>query len=131
VRFFMENTLGPSEHEKQYVDVSCPGRSGMHYVTHRSQRLQKHKICVTCPGALFMEYALGPPEREKWSVDISRPGRTGMHYDTRISHWMQKHKFGIMCLCALFVKSVPVPSEHENSASTFHARRHRNALRDP
>jgi hypothetical protein len=37
----------------------------MHYVTHRSHQMQKHKLDVTCPGVLFMETALGPAEHEK------------------------------------------------------------------
>jgi hypothetical protein len=45
------------------VDVSHPGRNGMYYVTHISQRMQK-KFDVTCPGVLFMEIATGPPEHE-------------------------------------------------------------------
>jgi hypothetical protein len=37
----------------------------MHYMTHRSCRMQKHNFGVTCPSALFMETALSPPEHEK------------------------------------------------------------------
>jgi hypothetical protein len=35
--------------------------TGMHYVTCRSNRMQKHKFDVTCPDALLMETALGLP----------------------------------------------------------------------
>jgi hypothetical protein len=37
----------------------------MHYVTHKSHRMQKHKFGVMCPGALFMENAPGQLEHEK------------------------------------------------------------------
>jgi hypothetical protein len=57
-------------------------RTEMHYVTHRSHRIKKHKYGVTCPDALFMETAPGPSEHEKYRVDVSRPGRTRMHYLT-------------------------------------------------
>jgi hypothetical protein len=102
----------------------------MHYVTHRSHRVQKHKFGVMCPGALFMETTSGPPKQEKYCVDVSRPGRTRIHYVICRSHQIQKHKFDVMCPDALFVESVPVPSEHKNSELMFRARTHRNAPRD-
>jgi hypothetical protein len=37
----------------------------MHYVTHRSHRIQKQKLGIPCPETLFMETAPGPPENEK------------------------------------------------------------------
>jgi hypothetical protein len=37
----------------------------MHYMSHSSHWMKKHKFGVMCPGALFMETALGPPEHEK------------------------------------------------------------------
>jgi hypothetical protein len=37
----------------------------MHYVSHRSHQMQKHKFGVTCPDALFKEIALGLTEHEK------------------------------------------------------------------
>jgi hypothetical protein len=37
----------------------------MPYLTHRSYRIQKHKLGVPCPDALSMETAPGPPEHEK------------------------------------------------------------------
>jgi hypothetical protein len=48
-----------------YVDISRPGRIGMHYVTRRSHRMQKYKFNVTCLGALFLDTAPGLPEHEK------------------------------------------------------------------
>jgi hypothetical protein len=33
---FMETTLGPLEHKKWCVDISCPGCTEMHYVARRS-----------------------------------------------------------------------------------------------
>jgi hypothetical protein len=30
---FMETSIVPPEHQKLCFDVSCPGRTGMHYVT--------------------------------------------------------------------------------------------------
>jgi hypothetical protein len=85
----------------------------MHYVTHRSDRMQKHKFSVTSPNALPMETAPGPHEHEKECVDVSRPGRTKIHYVTCRSHRMEKHKFSVTCPGALFVISVPVPLQHE------------------
>jgi hypothetical protein len=37
----------------------------MHYVTHISHWIQKHKLGVMCPDALFVESVLVPPEHEK------------------------------------------------------------------
>jgi hypothetical protein len=62
----------------------------MHYVTHRSHRMQKHKFGVMCPGALFVKSVSVQPEHEKECINVSWPGPTGMHYMTRISHRMQK-----------------------------------------
>jgi hypothetical protein len=74
----------------------------MHYVTQRSDRMQKHKFGVTYPGELFLETALGPPEHEKLCVDVSHPGCTIIYYVAHRSHQMQKHKFGVTCLGGLF-----------------------------
>jgi hypothetical protein len=54
-RFFVKSMPVPPQHEKYYVAVLGPGCTRMRYVTHRSQRMQKHKFGVTCPGTLFME----------------------------------------------------------------------------
>jgi hypothetical protein len=62
---FKETALGAPEHEKCCIDISHAGRIGMHYVTCKSNRMQKHKFGVTYPSALFMETALGPPKYEK------------------------------------------------------------------
>jgi hypothetical protein len=37
----------------------------MHYVTHRSHRMQKHQFGVMYLGALFIETAPGSPKHEK------------------------------------------------------------------
>jgi hypothetical protein len=84
----------------------------MHYVTHRSYRMQKHKFGLTCSDTLFMETAPGPPKQEKYCVDILRPGQSGMRYMTHRFHQIEKHKFGITCPGVLFVKSLHVPDEH-------------------
>jgi hypothetical protein len=34
-------------------------------VTHRSDRMQKHKFGTTSPNACFVESIPGPPEHEK------------------------------------------------------------------
>jgi hypothetical protein len=52
----------PPELEKSWVNISRPGCTEMHYVTHISYRMQKHKFVVTFPDALVMETALGPSE---------------------------------------------------------------------
>jgi hypothetical protein len=52
----METAPGPPGHEKYYVDVTRPEHAGLHYVTCRSDRMQKCRFNVMCPG---------PPEHEK------------------------------------------------------------------
>jgi hypothetical protein len=52
---FVESEPVPPEHEKYCVDVSHLGCTGMHYVTRRSHRMQKHKFGITCPDAPFVE----------------------------------------------------------------------------
>jgi hypothetical protein len=37
----------------------------MHYVTHRSLQMKKHKFSVPCPIMLFVESVLVPSEHEK------------------------------------------------------------------
>jgi hypothetical protein len=37
----------------------------MHYVTRRSDWIQKHKFDVMCPGVLFMETPLGSLDNDK------------------------------------------------------------------
>jgi hypothetical protein len=49
----------------QCIIVSHPRHTGMHYVTHRSHRMQKNRFGVLCPGVLFMEIAPSPPEHGK------------------------------------------------------------------
>jgi hypothetical protein len=107
---FMETALSPPMHEKECVDISRPGRTGMHHLTRRSHRMQKHKLCKMYS---FSETAKGPQSHKKWYVDISYSECTGMHYVTRRCHQIKKHKLGSTCPDALFVKSVPVPAEHE------------------
>jgi hypothetical protein len=55
----------PHEHEKECIDISLHGHTEMHYVTHRSHRMQKHNLFIMCPGALFLESVLVRPEDEK------------------------------------------------------------------
>jgi hypothetical protein len=75
--------------------------------------MQKHKLRVTCPGALLMETAPGPPEHEKYCVDISCPGHPGVHILTQQCYWMQKHKCVVTCPGALFMKTESGPPEHK------------------
>jgi hypothetical protein len=54
---FVGSELGPPEHEKHCIDVSCPGRTR----TFSSHRIQKHKFSVTCPiyiSVRFVGYAV-------------------------------------------------------------------------
>jgi hypothetical protein len=62
---FVESVPVPPERKKWCIDVSCPERTVMNYVTRKSHRMQKHKFGVTCPDTLFMETAVSPPEHEK------------------------------------------------------------------
>jgi hypothetical protein len=103
----------------------------MHYVTHISHRMQKHRFGVTSPSALFVETAPGPPELEKWCIIILRPRCIGMHYVTHRSHRMHKYKIGVSCPSTLFVESGPVPPEHEKWwVDVSHPQMHQTALRD-
>jgi hypothetical protein len=85
----------------------------MHYVTHRSHRMQKHKFYVTCPDVLLMETTSVPPEYEKLCVDVSWRRRTRMHYVNCRSHRMHKHKFDVTCLDIIFMETARGPSEYE------------------
>jgi hypothetical protein len=40
---FMEIAPGPPKKEKLRINISCPGGTGMHYVTHRSHRMHKKR----------------------------------------------------------------------------------------
>jgi hypothetical protein len=85
----------------------------MHYMTHRSHRMQKHKFTVTCLNALFVKSIPVPPEHEQNCANVLQLGLTGMHYMSRGSHRMQKHKLSVTCASVIFVKSVPLPLEYE------------------
>jgi hypothetical protein len=41
ISLFVESIPVPPEHEKQCINISHPGRTKMHYVTHRSHWMQK------------------------------------------------------------------------------------------
>jgi hypothetical protein len=90
---FVESVPQLPEHENQYVDVSHPGRTGMHYVARISHWMQKtqvrrnvsrcifcgncttrpadptgckkHRVSIMCPDALLVECVSVPPELEK------------------------------------------------------------------
>jgi hypothetical protein len=62
---FVESDPVPPGHQNEYVDVSGPAFTGMHYMTRRSHRMQKLKFSVMCPSALFVESVQVPPEEEK------------------------------------------------------------------
>jgi hypothetical protein len=61
----VESVPVPPENEKSCIDVLDTGYSGMHYVTHKSHRMQEHKFGVTCPGTLFVESTLVRCKHEK------------------------------------------------------------------
>jgi hypothetical protein len=64
---FVESVLAPTctYPGALSIDITCLGRSRLHYVNCRSHQMQKHRFSVTCPGARFVETALGPTEYEK------------------------------------------------------------------
>jgi hypothetical protein len=62
---FIEITPGLLEREKWCLDILHPGRTGMHYVTHRFHLMQQHNFSVTCPDLIFMETTPSPPVHEK------------------------------------------------------------------
>jgi hypothetical protein len=55
ITIFMQTAPGPPEDEKKCVDIACPGRTRVHYMTRRSHWMQKYKFGVTCPVVIFME----------------------------------------------------------------------------
>jgi hypothetical protein len=57
----VESIPVPPENDKECIDVS---HTEMHYVTYRSQQMQKHKFDLMCPDALFMETVLVPAKHE-------------------------------------------------------------------
>jgi hypothetical protein len=61
----MGTILVQPEYEKYCVDVSRPEHTGMHYMTHRSHRMQEHKFGVTYPSAPFVKSVPFPLEHEK------------------------------------------------------------------
>jgi hypothetical protein len=91
----------------------------MHYVTHRSHKMQNHKFSITCFVVLCMETVSGPPKHGKIVHDVARAGRAGMHYVARRSHRMQKQKFGVTCPDVLFWKLHSTHPSKKNSASMF------------
>jgi hypothetical protein len=85
----------------------------MHYMTHKSHRMEKHKFVVTYPDVHFIKSVLDQPEYEKWCDHVSRRRRNGTHYMTHRFHRIQRHKLGITCSDVLFIESVSVRPEHE------------------
>jgi hypothetical protein len=78
--------LGPSEHEKLCVDVSCVGCTEMYYVTQRSLRMQKHQFTHQTRQNALRDPKITPDP---------------------------KHKFGLTGSGVPFVESISVPPEHE------------------
>jgi hypothetical protein len=85
----------------------------MHYMTHRSHQIQKHKFGVMRLDSLFVESLLVPPVHEKCCIDVSQTECTGIHYVALRSHQIQKYKFGVMYPDALFLETALGPPEHE------------------
>jgi hypothetical protein len=63
--FLWKPSQAHPEHENYCIDVSRLGRIEMHYMTHKSHRMEKHKFGVTCPSALFVKSILVTLEHEK------------------------------------------------------------------
>jgi hypothetical protein len=93
----------------------------MHYVTHISHQMQKHKFCVTCPDVFFMETTPSSTEQEKKCVVVSWHKRTEMHYVTHRSHWMQKYKFSVRYQGAFLSNPYRSHSKMKNSVLPIHA----------
>jgi hypothetical protein len=68
---FMENTPCPPEHEKQCVDISRHGHTGMHYMTRRSHQMQKHKFGVMSPSTLFVESISAHPSMKNSAITFN------------------------------------------------------------
>jgi hypothetical protein len=64
-RAFYGNRTGPTRVGKIVRRRFIPRSNAMHYVTRRSNQMQKHKFDVTYPGALFVESIPVPPEHEE------------------------------------------------------------------
>jgi hypothetical protein len=66
MRFFVETVLVSNEHETYCIDDSSLGCTVIHYVTHISHRMQKHKFDVTSPNTLLWK-----PHQSHPSMKIS------------------------------------------------------------
>jgi hypothetical protein len=93
----------------------------MHYITHRSHRMEKTPVQHNVLDALFVESIQVPPEHEKLGIDITHLGRTEMLYVTPRFYRMQKHKFGVMCPTRFLWKWHQAHLTMKNSVSTFRA----------
>jgi hypothetical protein len=63
--FVVESAPVPPEQEKWCVAVLRPGRTAMHYMTCRFNRMQKHNFGVMFPSMFFDESVPVPPKHEK------------------------------------------------------------------
>jgi hypothetical protein len=85
----------------------------MHYVLHRSHRMQNHKFGVMCPGALVVKYVLVPPEHENSVSKFRSSDAPECNMGPADPTGCKKHKFRVTCPDTLLVESVPFPIEHE------------------
>jgi hypothetical protein len=111
---FYGNRTSPTRARKKVFQRFTPvQRSGMHYVTCRSHRIQKHKFGVMCPGTHFVESIPVPPRARKILHRCFAPltHRNALHVPQIPSN--PEHEFRVMCPGALSVESVTVLHEHE------------------
>jgi hypothetical protein len=107
---FMEIAPGPTVDEKYCVNVSLTGHSGMHYVTHRSHWVQKHKFDVTRPNLLLCNpYLSHLSMKNSVSCFMARMQWNALH-DLHIPR-MQNYKLEVMCRGTLFMKTTLGPPQ--------------------
>jgi hypothetical protein len=89
ITFFVESIPVPPEHEKLCVDISCLGRTGVHYVTHRSHRMQKNKFSTMCPEVLFVCRHFVPQTHRNALRDVQVP----LDAKTNVQRNVPQHNF--------------------------------------
>jgi hypothetical protein len=70
---FVKSLSVPLRYEKWYVDLSRLGRNVMHYVNHRSCRMQKHMFGVTCSNVLLCDLYWSHPSMKNSASTFHDP----------------------------------------------------------
>jgi hypothetical protein len=129
---FVEFVPVPPEHEKYCIDVSYPRRTRMHYVTHRSHQMHKHKFGVRCCSVLFCGIRTSPTGSSiivhrhfmpRTQQNALQDQHIALDAKTQVQHKMSR--------CAFCGNSNKAHESIKHYASTIHTRTHKNAICDP